>query len=152
LQQICNLDVPASIKLARETGADKKARDFFQLEPCEGPASRHNFPTVLWSQRRPATHCNCIRAFWRPSGGPPAQPCNGLSHANKVRRLSRSFGACSRRWSSSLPALSLREGRRARRFKGGASHLIDSIIELLASCMDWAKIVGLPRPRPCTCA
>lgn len=142
-KQICNLIPPHLVpKLARETGVDKKARDFSpwshvislmfsQLAHC---LSLNDVCDGLSLHRGPLS---TLRGATPPSR-------NGLSHANKVRdwRLAQQL------FYSTLDHLlnltpnfgGLRGNSRfARRFRR-AIHIVDATtIQLVANCMDWAR-------------
>jgi hypothetical protein len=142
LQQICNL-IPSHLvaKLARETGADKKAREF---------SNWSHVVSLIHAQLSHSIGLNdvCDSLQLHPGllaairgATPPSR--NGLSHANKVRPsclAEKLFWGVLQALGQLSPAFLKGKGaRRARRFKV-AIHLIDSsVIELLASCMDWAK-------------
>lgn len=135
--------IPAYVvpKLARKFGVDKKARTF-------SPFS--HVVALLYAQLSHALSlndvCDGLRLMATPlralrGATPPSR--NALSHANKVRdcgmaealfwevlaHLQRSFPAFQRGTSPRL----------ARRFRRSI-HIIDAtVIELVASCVDWAN-------------
>jgi len=143
LRQICNL-IPCHMvpKLARETGVNKKARTF-------SPWS--HLVSLIYAQLTHAIGLNDICDGLRLHSGllvtlrgatPPSR--NNLSHANKERSASlaeRIF------WSVLGHLQTLQPGfARGNRGKGVARrfrrviHVVDSTtIQLVASCMDWAK-------------
>jgi Transposase DDE domain/Domain of unknown function (DUF4372) len=143
LRQICNL-IPCHMvpKLARETGVEKKARTF-------SPWS--HLLSLIYAQLTHAIGLNDICDGLRLHSGllvtlrgatPPSR--NNLSHANKERDASlaeRIF------WSVLGHLQTLQPGfARGNRGKGVARrfrrviHVVDSTtIQLVASCMDWAK-------------
>ena len=143
LRQICNF-IPEFLasKIARETGADKKARTF-------SPWSQ--VVSLLYAQ---LTHsiglndvCDALRLHSGPLSSlrgatPPSR--NNLSHADKVRpaqMAEKLFWAVLEHLGNLSPRfVSGKAGKRfARRFKR-TIHLVDSTtIPLIASCMDWAK-------------
>jgi hypothetical protein len=143
LRQICNF-IPEFLaaKIARETGADKKARTF-------SPWS--HVVSLLYAQ---LTHsiglndvCDALRLHAGPLSSlrgatPPSR--NNLSHADKVRpaqMAEKLFWAVLEHLGNLSPRfVSGKAGKRfARRFKR-TIHLVDSTtIPLIASCMDWAK-------------
>ena len=142
-RQICCL-IPAHLvpKLANETGVDKKARTF-------SPWS--HLVSLIYAQLTHAIGLNDICDGLRLHNGllvtlrgatPPSR--NNLSHANKKRDASlaeRIF------WSALGHLQTLQPGfARGKRGKGVARrfrrviHVVDSTtIQLVASCMDWAK-------------
>jgi len=128
--------------LARETGVDKKVRKF---------SAWSHVVSLLYAQ---LTHsiglndvCDALRLRSGPLSSlrgatPPTR--NNLSYANKVRpaeMAEKLFWAVFEHLGKlSPPFISGRSGKRfARRFKR-AIHVVDSTtIQLIASCMDWAK-------------
>ncbi len=129
-------------KLARETGVDKKARTF-------SPWS--HLLSLLYAQLTHAIGLNDVCDGLRlHSGllvslrGATAPSRNNLSHSNKKRDASlaeKVFWAVLGHLQSLQPGFA--RGNRgkgiARRFRR-AIHVVDSTtIELVASCMDWAK-------------
>jgi hypothetical protein len=143
LRQICNL-IPNHLvpKLARETGVDKKARKF-------SPWS--HLISLIYAQLTHAIGLNDVCDALRMHSGllvtlrgatPPSR--NNLSHSNKER------DACLAEkifWEVLGHLQSLNPGfARGNRGKGVARrfrrviHVVDSTtIQLVASCMDWAK-------------
>jgi hypothetical protein len=143
LRQICNL-IPCHLvpKLARETGVDRKARTF-------SPWS--HLLSLLYAQLTHAIGLNDVCDGLRLHGGllvtlrgatPPSR--NNLSHANKERDAAlaeKVFWAVLGHLQGLAPGFA--RGNRgkgvARRFRR-AIHVVDSTtIQLVASCMDWAK-------------
>lgn len=142
LGRICNFIPPHLVpKLARATGADKKARDF------------SNWSHVVSLLHAQVSHsiglndvCDSLRLHEGPlaairAATPPSR--NGLSHANKVRPAAMAeqlfWGVLESLGEISPQFLKGKGARRAHRFKVPI-HLVDStVIELLASCLDWAK-------------
>jgi hypothetical protein len=142
LRQLVEL-IPAHLvpKLARKFGVDKKARTFSAFS---------HVVALLYAQLSHALSlndiCDGLRLMATPlralrGATPPSR--NALSHANKVRdcglaealfwevlgHLQRSFPAFQR---GAAPRL-------ARRFRRSI-HIVDStVIELVASCVDWAN-------------
>jgi hypothetical protein len=128
--------------LARETGVDKKVRKF---------SAWSHVVSLLYAQ---LTHsiglndvCDALGLRSGPLSSlrgatPPTR--NNLSHANKVRpaeMAEKLFWAVFEHLGRLSPQfISGRAGKRfARRFKR-AIHVVDSTtIQLIASCMDWAK-------------
>jgi hypothetical protein len=143
LRQICNLIPPHLVpKLARETGVDKKARTF-------SPWS--HLVSLIYAQLTHAIGLNDICDGLRLHSGmlvtlraatPPSR--NNLSHANKGRDASLAeniFWAVLGHLQNLQPGFA--RGNRgkgvARRFRR-VIHVVDSTtIQLVTSCMDWAK-------------
>ena len=143
LRQLCNLIPPHLVpKLARETGVDKKARTF-------SPWS--HLISLVYAQLTHAIGLNDVCDALRLHSGllvtlraatPPSR--NNLSHANKERDANlaeKVFWAVLSHLQSLHPGFA--RGHRgkgvARRFRR-VIHVVDSTtIELIASCMDWAK-------------
>ena len=143
LRQLCNL-IPAHLvpKLARETGVEDKCRTF---------SAWSHVVTLLYAQLTHAIGLNDVCDALRLSRGPlsalrgatpPSR--NNLSHANKERDASMAEQLF---WSvlAHLKAMHPRfagskMGKRLmHRFKR-VIHVVDSTtIQLIASCMDWAK-------------
>jgi len=143
LRQICNL-IPAHLvpKLARETGVDKKARTF-------SPWS--HVVSLIYAQLTHAIGLNDICDGLRLHNGllvtlraatPPSR--NNLSHANKERDASlaeKIFWSVLGHLQTLQPGFARGNRGRgiARRFRR-VIHVVDSTtIQLVASCMDWAK-------------
>ena len=143
LRQVCNF-IPNHLvpQLARETKVDQKARSF---QPWSQVVS------LMFAQLAHSLGlndvCDSLRLFSGPLSAirgatPPSR--NGLSHANKVRdavMAERLFWSVLEHLQSLSPGF--RGGRKGKgftfRFKR-AIHLVDSTtIQLIASCMDWAK-------------
>jgi hypothetical protein len=143
LRQICNL-IPAYLvpKLAKETGVDKKARTF-------SPWS--HLVSLIYAQLTHAIGLNDICDALRLHSGllvtlraaiPPSR--NNLSHSNKERDANLAEKIF---WSVLGHLQTLQPGfARGNRGKGVARrfrrviHVVDSTtIQLVASCMDWAK-------------
>lgn len=143
LRQICHF-IPTHLvpKLARETGVDKKARTF-------SPWS--HLVSLIYAQLTHAIGLNDICDGLRLHSGllvtlrgatPPSR--NNLSHANKGRDASMAEKLF---WSVLGHLQTLQPGfARGSRGKGVARrfkriiHVVDSTtIQLVASCMDWAK-------------
>jgi len=142
-RQLCNL-IPVHLvpKLARETGVDKLCRTF---------SAWSHVVAMLYAQ---LTHsiglndvCDALRLHSGPLSAlrgakPPSR--NGLSHAGKHRKavlVEKLFWGVLDHLSTLSPGFV--RGRRGKgvthRFRT-AIHLVDSTtIELVASCMDWAK-------------
>jgi hypothetical protein len=143
VRQLCNY-IPNHLvpKLARETGVDEQARTYDEWS---------HIVTLCYAQ---VTHsiglndvCDALQLNSGPLSAirgatPPTR--NNLSHANKVRdpimaeklfwAVYEHLGNLSPRFVSGKAAK-----RFARKFKR-AIHVVDSTtIQLIASCMDWAK-------------
>jgi len=143
LAQLCNL-IPGHLvgKLARETGVETKARTF---------SAWSHVVAVLYAQLTHAIGLNDVcdaphhHTGWlsRIRGATPPSR-NGFSHANKHRDAAmaeRLFWTVLAHLQSLQPQFGAR-----RRFKGLTGrfkrviHVVDSTtIQLVASCLDWAK-------------
>jgi hypothetical protein len=143
LRQICNF-IPdfLVLKLARETGVEDQVRTF---------SAWSHVVSLLYAQ---LTHsiglndvCDALSLHSGPLSSlrgatPPSR--NNLSHSNKVRSSAMAeqlFWAVFEHLGNLSPRfVSGKAGKRfARRFKR-TIHLVDSTtIQLIASCMDWAK-------------
>jgi len=143
LRQLCNL-IPSHLvpTLARDTGVDKVCRTF---------TAWSHVVTMLYAQ---LTHsiglndvCEALQLHSGPLSAlrgatPPSR--NGLSHACKERKAilaEKTFWSILGHFQSLSPKFA--NGRRGkgvvRRFRK-AIHIVDSTtIELVASCLDWAK-------------
>jgi hypothetical protein len=143
VRQLCN-QIPNHLvpKLARETGVDEQARTYDEWS---------HIVTLCYAQ---VTHsiglndvCDALQLNSGPLSAirgatPPTR--NNLSHANKVRdplMAEKLFWAVYEHLGNLSPRfVSGKAGKRfARKFKR-TIHLVDSTtIQLIASCMDWAK-------------
>lgn len=142
LKQICNL-IPGHLvaRLARQTGADKKARDFSnwsQVVALLHAQLSHSIGLndVCDSLQLHAGELSTIRGATPPSR-------NGLSHANKVRPSSlaeKLFYEVFEHLKTLSPDFARGHAPGlASRFKAPI-HLIDSsVIELVKDSMDWAR-------------
>jgi len=143
LRQICNF-IPAYLvpKLARETGVERRARTF-------SPWS--HLLSLLYAQLTHAIGLNDVCDGLRLHRGllvtlrgaaPPSR--NNLSHANKERDAAlaeRIFWAVLEPLQKLQPGFARGSHGRgvARRFRR-AIHVVDSTtIQLVASCLDWAR-------------
>jgi hypothetical protein len=141
LRQICNF-IPGHLvsNLARQTGADKKAREF---------SNWSHVVSLLYAQLTHSIGLNDVCDAAQLHRGslaavrgavPPSR--NGLSHANKVRpaeMAEKLFWAVLDHLGQLTPAFVAGKRRGAHRFKA-AIHLVDTtVIELVANAMDWAK-------------
>lgn len=143
LRQLCNF-IPNHLvpKLARETKADKKARTFLPWS---------HVVSLMFAQLAHSIGlndvCDSLGLFSGPLSairGATTPTRNGLSHANKVRDAAMAeklFWSVLEHLQSLSPGF--RGGRKGKgfafRFKR-AIHLVDSTtIQLIASCMSWAK-------------
>lgn len=141
VHQLCNF-IPNHLtpKLARETGVDKKARTF-------SPWS--HVVSGIYAQVTHAIGLNDVCDGLGLNSGPlsairgatpPSR--NNLSHANKHRDAAlaeKLFWGTLEHLQSLAPPFGQGKFRLARRFKR-AIHLVDSTtIQLVASCLDWAK-------------
>jgi hypothetical protein len=143
VRQVCNF-IPGFLvsKLARETGAQAKART---LSPWS------HLVSLLYAQLAHSIGLNDVCDALALHSGPlsslrgaTAPNRNTLSHANKVRPAAMAeelFWAVFEHLGNLSPAfISGKAGTRfARKFKR-TIHLVDSTtIPLIASCMDWAR-------------
>lgn len=142
LKQICNF-IPGLLvsTLARETGADKKARDF---------SNWSHVVSLLQAQVAHSLGLNDVCDSLQLNQGalseirgatPPSR--NGLSHANKVRPAAMAeklfWGVLDSLGQTSPAFLKGKARGRAHRFKVPI-HVVDTtVIELVANAMDWAK-------------
>ncbi len=142
-RQLCNLIPPHLVsQLARDTGAEKKSRSF---KPWSHVVS------LLFAQFTHAVGLNDVADSLRLHSGPlsairgatpPSR--NGLSTANRERPAALAeqlFWRTLEHLKNVSPAFgSGRAGQRlAHRFKT-AIHVVDATtIQLIASCLDWAK-------------
>ncbi len=142
LRQICNL-IPAYLvpKLARETGAAKKARRFTPwshvVSMVYAQLSRSiGLNDVCDSLELHSGPLSAVRA-----ASPPSR--NGLSHANKVRpaeMAQKLFWSVLEHLQTTFPQYG--KGRLPgplRRFRRSIQIIDSTTIELVANCMDWAK-------------
>jgi len=143
LQQICQ-HIPAHLvaKLAREFGADKKARSF-------SPWS--HVVSMLHVQIAHSLSLNDVADTLRNHAGvlttirnatPPSR--NGLSHANRVRNPAMAqelFWQVLSHIQNQHPAFGYEAKYSAmpRRFKRTIYAIDSTTIQLVANCMDWAK-------------
>jgi len=142
LAQLCKW-IPTHLvsRLARETGVDEQARTFLPWS---------HVVSLLFAQLAHAIGLNDVCDALNLHSGPlsavrgaTAPSRNNLSHANKVRDAALAEKLF---WSQLDYLQSLKPGfahgtrfRLARRFKR-VIHVVDStVIELVASCLDWAK-------------
>jgi hypothetical protein len=142
LRQVCNL-IPTHLvsQLARQTGADLLARTF---------SNWSHVVALLYAQLVHAIGLNDVCDGLRLHSGPlsairgaTAPSKNGLSHANKER----SADLAEQLFWHTLEHLKAQcarfAGKHARRVAGRfrrAIHVVDSTtLQLIASCMDWAK-------------
>ena len=141
LRQICNL-IPNHLvpKLARETGTDKLCRTFSAWSHCTA---------LLFAQLTHALGLNDVCDSLRLHSGPlsavrgatpPSR--NNLSHANKQRPAElgqQLFWGVLGHLQGLSKGFAQGRGRMAHRFRA-AIHVVDATtLELIASCMDWAK-------------
>ncbi len=143
LRQICNY-IPNHLvpKLARQTGNDEKARTFDAWSHVVSLCYAQLTHSIGLNDVCDALQLNSGPLSAVRGATPPAR--NTLSHANKVRDAAMAeelfwavydyLGELSPRFVSGKASK-----RFARRFKR-AIHVVDSTtIQLIASCMDWAK-------------
>jgi hypothetical protein len=142
LQQICNF-IPGHLvsKLARETGADKKARDFTCWSHVVSLLHAQLSHSIGLNDACDALQLNAGSLAAIRGAAPPSR--NGLSHANKVRpaeMAEKLFWGTLDSVAQLSPAFVQGKARgRAYRFKTPI-HIVDTtVIELVANAMDWAK-------------
>lgn len=142
LRQVCNLIPPHLVsQLARQTGANLLAGTF---------SNWSHVVTLLYAQLVHAIGLNDVCDGLRLHSGPlsairgatPASK-NGLSHANKQRPAAMAeqlFWQTLEHLKGCCATFAGRHGRRvAGRFRR-TIHVVDSTtLQLIASCMDWAK-------------
>ncbi len=143
LRQLCNY-IPNHLvpKLARETGNDEKARTFDEWS---------HLVSLCYAQVTHSIGLNDVCDALQLNSGPlsairgaTAPTRNTLSHANKVRDpvlAEKLFWAVQEHLGNLSPKfVSGKAAKRfARRFKR-TIHVVDSTtIQLIASCLDWAK-------------
>ena len=143
LRQLCNL-IPTHLvpKLARETGVDKKARSFSPWSHLVSLLYAHLVHAIGLNDVCDGLRLNSGLLVTLRGATPPSR--NNLSHANKERDASlaqKLFWAVLTHLQSLQPGFA--KGQRgkglARRFKR-IIHVVDSTtIQLVASCIDWAK-------------
>jgi IS4 transposase len=143
LRQLCNYIPPHLVpRLARETGVEEKTRTFDEWSHIVSLCYAQVTHSIGLNDVCDALQLNSGPLSALRGATPPTR--NNLSHANKVRdavMAERLFwavyaylGDLSPRFVSGKAAK-----RFARRFKR-TIHVVDSTtIELIASCMDWAK-------------
>src|SRR2546421_9545540 len=143
LRQLCNY-IPAHLvpRLARETGVDEKARTFSPWSHVVSLCYAQLIHSIGLNDVCDGLQLNSGRLSALRGATPPSR--NNLSHANRERDAALAeklfwevfghLGDLSPRFVSG------RAGKRfARRFKR-TIHVVDSTtIQLIASCMDWAK-------------
>jgi hypothetical protein len=140
LRQICNLIPPFLVnKLAKDTGADQKARSF---------TTWSHVVTMLYAQLTHAISlndvCDALKLFSGPlsairgAAGPSA---NALSHANQVRPAQMAEQLL---WEQlehlqNLSPAFAQGRRRLPRFRRRLYAVDGTVITLVANCLDWAK-------------
>jgi hypothetical protein len=143
LRQLCNLIPPHLVpKLARETGVEKKARSFSPWSHVISLLFAHLTHAIGLNDVCDGLRLNSGLLVTLRGATPPSR--NNLSHANKERDASMAeklFWAVLEHLQSLQPGFA--RGQRgkglARRFRR-VIHVVDSTtIQLVASCMDWAK-------------
>lgn len=141
LAQICKL-IPTTLvaRLATEHGVDKKARAFSPFSHVVAMllaqiTRASSLNDVCDNARLHQTKLNALAAA--------APSRNGLSHANKVRSSAMAEALF---WATLEHLTSLSKGFGGRTYKGlprrlkRVIHVIDSsTIQLIASCLDWAR-------------
>jgi hypothetical protein len=143
LRQICQL-IPTHLvaKLARETGADDKARTFTPWSHVVAMIYAQISHALSLNDVCDALKLRLTAVFGIRAAKPPAK--NTLSHANQIRDCTMAeklFWAMLTHLQSSFSGFVRGRGRRKLgwRFRR-AVHAVDSTtIQLVAHCMDWAK-------------
>src|SRR5688500_13782480 len=142
LRQVCNLIPPHLVsQLARKTGAAQWARTF---------STWSHVVSLLYAQLVHAISLNDVCDGLRlHSGalssvrGATAPSKNGLSYANKHRPADfaeQLFWRTLEHLQAQCPRFAGRPARRlARRFRRAISVVDSTTLQLIASCMDWAK-------------
>ncbi len=143
LRQFSNYIPPHLVpKLARETGVDEKARTFDEWSHVLSLCYAQLTHSIGLNDVCDALQLNSGPLSALRGATPPTR--NNLSHANKVRdpiMAEKLFWAVYEHLGNISPEfLSGKAGKKfARKFKR-AIHLVDSTtIQLIASCIDWAK-------------
>jgi hypothetical protein len=140
LRQICNL-IPTFLvsQVARETGVDQKARTF---------SAWSHVVTMLFAQLTHAISlndvCDALQLWSGPlstirGATPPAR--NTLSHANKQRDATMAEALLWRvldHLQTQTPSFGVGR-RRLPRFKRCVQAVDATVIQLIASCMNWAQ-------------
>jgi hypothetical protein len=142
LRQVCNL-IPSHLvsQLARQTGADQLARTF---------SNWSHVVALLYAQLVHAIGLNDVCDGLRLHSGPlsairgatpPSK--NGLSHANKERSAEMAeklFWQTLEHLKGQCATFAGKHARRvAGRFRRAISVVDSTTLQLIASCMDWAK-------------
>src|SRR5208282_2341785 len=143
VRQLCNY-IPNHLvpKLARETGVDEQARTFDEWSHVVSLCYAQVTHSIGLNDVCDALQLNSGPLSAIRGATPPTR--NNLSHANKVRDAAMAeklFWAMYEHLGNLSPKfVSGKAAKRfARRFKR-TIHLVDSTtIQLIASCMDWAK-------------
>lgn len=143
LRQICQL-IPNHLvpKLARETGADGRARTFTPWSHVVAMVYAQISHALSLNDVCDALKLHVTALFGIRAAAPPAK--NTLSHANKVRdceMAQKLFWAMLGHLQSNFASFVRGDGRRKLgwRFRR-AIHAVDSTtIQLVASCLDWAR-------------
>ncbi len=143
VRQLCNY-IPIHLvpRLARETGVDKKARTFDEWSHIVSLCYAQLTHSIGLNDVCDALQLNSGPLSAIRGATPPTR--NNLSHANKVRdavMAEKLFWAVFEHLGQVAPEFfSGKAGKRfARKFQR-TIHVVDSTtIELIATCMDWAK-------------
>lgn len=142
LKQICNF-IPGHLvpKLARETGAADKARDFSNWSHVVSLLNAQLTHALGLNDACDSLQLNVGALATIRGATPPSR--NGLSHANKVRSADMAeklfWGVLDSLGQTSPDFIRGQSRGRAHRFKVPI-HIVDTtVIELVANAMDWAK-------------
>jgi IS4 transposase len=143
LRQVCNYIPPHLVpQIARDTGVDEKARTFSPWSHVVSLSYAQLTHSIGLNDVCDALELNSGPLSAIRAATPPTR--NNLSHANKVRdavMAEKLFWAVMEYLGDLSPRfVSGKAGKRfLRRFKRTV-HIVDSTtIQLIASCMDWAK-------------
>jgi hypothetical protein len=143
LRQLCNYIPPHLVpKIARDTGVDEQARTFSPWSHVVSLCYAQVTHSIGLNDVCDALQLNSGPLSALRGATPPTR--NNLSHANKVRDAEMAeelfWEVFSYLGELSPKFVSGKAGKRfARRFKR-TIHVVDSTtIQLIASCMDWAK-------------
>lgn len=143
LRQICQL-IPTHLvaKLARETGADDKARTFTPWSHVVAMIYAQIGHALSLNDVCDALKLHLTAVFGIRAATPPAK--NTLSHANKERdcvMAEKLFWAQLEHLQVVFPQFVRGRGKRkfAWRFKRAINAVDSTTIQLVANCMDWAK-------------
>jgi hypothetical protein len=141
LRQLCQL-IPNHLvpKLARETGVDTKQRTFTAWSHVVAMLYAQISHALSLNDVCDALRLHATSLFAIRAARPPAK--NTLSHANKVRDCAlaeRLFWAVLGHLRSNFSDFGRGDHRLAWRFRRAINVVDSTTIQLVASCLDWAK-------------